>query len=147
MRPSVTNKIIMANKTWAQKMDNGREPVVEITDKTFAGIEKGSKMLIPTPKIVDAYIRNIPKGSSTTLLQMREDLAIEYNADTTCPLTSGIFLRIVAENAHDEYVNGKPLGKITPFWRIMNKRSPTLKKLTFGEEFVLEQRKREGIKE
>jgi hypothetical protein len=135
----------MAKKSWAEKMDDGREPVVEIADKTFAGIEKGSKMLIATPKIVDAYIRNIPKGSSTTLLQMREDLAIEYHADNTCPLTSGIFLRIVAENAYDEYVNGKPLNKITPFWRIMNKKSPTLKKLSFGEEFVLEQRRKEGL--
>lgn len=135
----------MAKKTWAEKMNDGREPVVEIADKTFAGVMKGSKMLIATPKVVDAYIRNIPKGSSTTLMQMRDDLAIEYNAATTCPLTSGIFLRIVAENAHDEYVNGKPLNKITPFWRIMNSKSPTLKKLSFGEEFVLEQRRKEGL--
>jgi hypothetical protein len=135
----------MAKKTWAEKMNDGREPVVEVVDKAFAGIEKGSKMLIPTTKVVDAYIRNIPKGSATTLQQMREDLAIEYNADATCPLTSGIFLRIAAENAYDEYQNGKPLNKITPFWRIVNSKSPTVKKLACGVEFVVEMREKEGL--
>lgn len=135
----------MAKKTWAEKMNEGREPVVEIADKSFAGVEKGCKLLIATPGVVDAYIRNISKGSSSSLMQMRDDLAIEYDADTTCPLTSGIFLRIVAKHAHDEYINGKPLNKITPFWRIINPKSPTLKKLSFGEEFVLEQRKKEGL--
>ena len=135
----------MAKKTWAEKMNDGREPVVEIADKTFAGIQKGSRMLIATPKVVDAYIRNIPKGAHTSLQQMREDLAAEYNADTTCPLTSGIFLRIVAENAYAEYENGKALAKITPFWRMMNSKSPTLKKLTFGTDFVMEQRRKEGL--
>lgn len=128
-------------------MNNGREPVVEIADKSFAGVEKGSRMLIATPKVVDAYIRNIPKGSSATLQQMREDLAIEYNADTTCPLTSGIFLRIVAENAYDEFQNGKPLNKITPFWRIVNSKSPTVKKLACGPDWVRGQRKKEGLPE
>lgn len=126
-------------------MNDGREPVVEIADKTFAGVEKGSKMLIATPKVVDAYIRNIPKGSSTTLQQMREDLAIEYHADATCPLTSGIFLRIVAENAWDEFQNGKPLNKITPFWRIVNSKSPTVKKLACGVDWVKEQRLKESL--
>lgn len=126
-------------------MNDGREPLVEMTDKAFAGIAAGSRLLIPTPKVVDAYIRTIAEGSQATLLQMRDDLAIEYHADATCPLTSGIFLRIVAENAYDEYQNGKPLGEITPFWRIMNSKSPTLKKLTFGSAFVLEMRKKEGL--
>ena len=137
----------MAKKTWAQKMADGREPVVEIADKTFAGVEKGSKMLIATPKIVDAYIRNIPKGVHTSLQQMRADLAAEYNADTTCPLTSGIFLRIVAENAYDEYQQGKALDKITPFWRMIDSKTPTVKKLTFGVDFVKEMRSKEGLAE
>ena len=134
-------------KTWADKMNVGREPVVEIAGKTFAGVEKGSKMLIATPKVVDAYIRNIPKGVHTSLMQMREDLAAEYNADTTCPLTSGIFLRIVAENAYDEYQQGKAISKITPFWRMIDKRSPTCKKLSFGYDFVKEQRAKENLPE
>jgi hypothetical protein len=132
----------MAKKTWAEKMNDGREPVVEISDKDFAGVQKGDNMLIATPKVVDAYIRNIPRGVHTSLQQMGEDLATEYKADTTCPLTSGIFLRIVAEHAYDEYQQGKAVNKITPFWRMINSKSPTAKKLTFGMDFLKEQRKR-----
>ncbi len=95
---------------------------MKVLQKSFADIEAGEKMLIPTPQIVDAYIRTIPQGKETTMAQMRKDLAAEYHADKTCPLTSGIFLRIVAEAAHEELAQGKPISKIAPYWRIMDEK-------------------------
>jgi hypothetical protein len=92
-------------------------------------------MLIATPLIVDKYVRNIPKGSETSLRQMRKDLAAEYHAAYTCPITSGIFLRIVAEVACEEYRQGKPLSKITPFWRMIDSKSPAAKKTHFRVRF------------
>lgn len=137
----------MANKrkTWAEKMNPDAEPQVKKTDKDFADIPAGATMLIATPTIVDEYVKHIPKGTHSSLQQMRKDLAAEYNAEFTCPVTSGIFLRIVAENAYEEHQKGKPLTKIAPFWRMMDKKSPALKKLTFGADFVLEQRKKEKL--
>lgn len=135
----------MAKKSWLDKYNVAREPVVEITDKTFADIPKGSRMLIATPKIVDEYIRLIPNGHHTSLQQMRKDLASEHSADYTCPITSGIFLRIVSELAYDQYQNGTPLEKITPFWRMIDKKAPVAKKLSFGYDFVAERRKKEGL--
>ena len=108
-------------------------------------MKKGEKMLIATPLIVDDYIRHIPKGKEGSLAQMRKDLAAEYHADKTCPVTSGIFLRIVAEAAYEEYRQGKPISKIAPFWRIINEQSPAAKKLTFGIDFLLEQRRKEKL--
>ena len=58
-----------------------------------------SKMLVATPLIVDAYIRKILRGHSTSYLTMREDLAREYEADKNCPVSTGIFLGISAEAA------------------------------------------------
>ncbi len=135
----------MTKKTWQEKFNVAREPVVEITDKKFADIPEGSKMLIATPKVVDDYVKQIPKGKHTSLQQMRKDLAAEFNAAYTCPITSGIFLRIVSELAHEQYQNGTPLKKITPFWRMIDKKAPLAKKLSFGYEFVAEQRKNEGL--
>lgn len=137
----------MANKrkTWAEKMNPDAEPQVKKTDKDFADIPAGATMLIATPTIVDEYVKHIPKGTHSSLQQMRKDLAAEYNAEFTCPVTSGIFLRIVAENAYEEHQKGKPLTKIAPFWRMMDKKSPALNKLTFGADFVLEQRQREKL--
>lgn len=84
-------------------------------------------MLVTTPLIMDAYIRQIPKGHFTDIKQIRKDLAAEYKAEYTCPVTTGIFIRIVAEVAYEEYEKGKPLSKITAFWRAMNVKSPSAK--------------------
>lgn len=132
-------------KTWAEKMKPGAKPQVEKTEKAFADIPEHASMLIATPEIVDAYIKHIPKGHSTSLQQMRKDLAAEYHTEYTCPVTSGIFLRIVAEHAYEEYKQGKPANKITPFWRMIDSHSPAAKKLSFGMDFVNEQREKEGL--
>lgn len=132
-------------KTWQEKLNDGREPYVEIADKSFAGIQAGQKMLIPTPKLIEEYIRQLPKGKQADIITLRNDLAIEHGAEATCPLTTGIFLRIVAEAAYKEYKNGKNIREITPFWRVIDEGSKTAKKLTFGTGFLKDQRTREGI--
>lgn len=132
-------------KTWVEKRDLAKKAEVKKTKKDFADIKAGEKMLIATPAIVDEYIRSISKGIETTLAQMRKDLAVAYHADKTCPVTSGIFLRIVAEAAFEEYENGKAIGKITPFWRVMDERSATSKKLSFGTDLLREQRRKEKL--
>jgi hypothetical protein len=132
-------------KSWQDKLNIDRKPQIEKSDKNFAGIREGQLMLVPTPKLVDAYIRQIPEGTEIDMNTLRKDLAAEYHAEVTCPLTTGIFLRIAAEAAYEQYQNGVPLNKITPFWRVMNEKSPAAKKLTFGTEFLKEQRKKEGL--
>jgi hypothetical protein len=126
-------------------MYNGKEAKVERLEKDFADIPAGSTMLIATPLIVDGYIKHIARGHTGSLQQMRKDLAAQYHAQYTCPITSGIFLRIVAEAAYEQYEEGMPLDEITPFWRMIDSRSPTAKKLSFGVEFIKLQRKKEGL--
>jgi hypothetical protein len=132
-------------KTWQEKLHNNHPEKVEVVDRKFADITEGARMYIATPLIVEAYIRNIPRGVHTSLQQMRKDMAAEHDADFCCPITSGIFLRIVAEAAYEEYVAGKPPGKIAPFWRMIDSKAPVAKKLTFGTAFVAEQRAKEGL--
>ncbi len=132
-------------KSWKEKLDIDRKPVIEKVDKDFGGIRAGQMMLIPTPRLVDAYIRQIPKGQTVDIPTMRRDLAAEYHAEVTCPLTTGIFVRIAAEAAYEEYEKGKPLSEITPFWRVISEKSPAAKKLSFGTALLREQRKKEGI--
>ena len=89
--------------------------------------------------------RALSEETGFTAEQIRKDLAAANNAAYTCPVTTGIFLRIVAENAFEEYQKGKALNKITPFWRAMSVKSPSAKKLTFGMQFLVSQQKKEGI--
>ncbi|MCU0441984.1 MAG: hypothetical protein MUE96_06275 [Bacteroidia bacterium] len=133
----------MARKTWSEKYLTVTTPEVKRTDKKFADIPEGASMLIATPQIVDTYIKSIPKGKTADIKTMRNDLAAAHHSEYTCPVTSGIFLRIVAEKAYEEYQQGKK--KITPFWRMISPQSPTAKKLTFGKAFLIQKRAEEGI--
>jgi hypothetical protein len=133
-------------KTWTDKVnDPTKEFIIKKLEKDFADMPAGSKMLIATPKIIDMYIRHIPKGKRGSLATMRRDLASEYGAEYTCPVTSGIFLRIVSEAAHEQIEKGVALNKVTPFWRVIDSQSKLIKKLSFGETFVQQQRKKEGL--
>ncbi|MCE2926570.1 MAG: hypothetical protein LW823_02845 [Rickettsiales bacterium] len=117
-------------KTWAQKRDYGKNPHIKSIDKAFAGIPAGSSMLIPSPKEIDHFIRTIPKGSYVDPAAMRTALAAKHKADATCPVSTGIFLRIVAEAALEEYAAGTSATQITPFWRVVESGSALAKKLS-----------------
>lgn len=117
------------SKTWVEKRDCGRNPQVKVLKKSFAGMPIGCKMLISSPHEVDGFIRKIPAGSTLSAAEMRMALAKRHNADATCPVSTGIFLRIVAEAALEERNSGKNLKEITPFWRIAIEATSTLAKL------------------
>lgn len=130
-------------KTWNEKFYNGKQPFVEVLDKKYADMQVGEKMFVANPEIIDEYIRQIPRGKHVSIKTMRKDIALEYGADNMCPLTAGIFLRIVTENAHEEYMKGKK--NITPFWRVIDLKMPLVNKLTFDKEFIINKRREEGM--
>jgi hypothetical protein len=138
-------KKIPKKKSWTQKLDQKTPARIVQLNREYAGVPAGGDLFVPTPLIVEAYIRKIPKGVSVTPQTLRKDLASEYKAEGTCPLTTGIFLRIVAEASFEQYQEGKPIKDITPFWRVIDANSPTAKKLTFGTEFLIAQRTKEKL--
>ena len=75
--------------------------------------------------------------------KMRKLLAEVYQADATCPVTTGIFLRIVSEAAYEEYLEGKQ--DITPFWRVVEPESTLAKKLMATSAFIVTMREQEGL--
>jgi hypothetical protein len=132
-------------KSWSEKFAHPPQPEVSRLGKPFSGHQEGEKMLIPTPALVAAYMQSIPAGESRTVPQMRDDLAAAHRANFTCPLTSGIFLRIAAELAWEQHQSGRPLDQITPFWRVIDPKAPIAKKLACGFPFLTRQRKLEGL--
>jgi hypothetical protein len=125
-------------KTWVEKLNSGAKPEVKSLGKSFQGFPVGAKLLIPTPLMVRDYVMAIPYGESRTAGQMRADLAAANGADTMCPLCAGIFLRIVAEASFES-------GDEVPYWRMLDAKSPTRKKLSFGTDFVDSQRASESL--
>ena len=130
-------------KSWLGKLNENKEPKIKRIDIDFADIPSGSNMLIATPKIIDQYIQEIGVGKHINIKTLRKDLAIDHNADYTCPVTTGIFLRIVAEANHEKLQQGNCFEEITPFWRVIEPNSALAKKLTFGQDFLLEQIEKE----
>jgi len=134
-------------KTWLDKLNETKEPKIKRIDIDFADIPAGSNMFIATPKIIDKYIQEIGVGKRIDTKTLRKDLALAHNADYTCPVTAGIFLRIVAEANYEKLQQGKHVEEITPFWRVIEPNSVLAKKLTFGQDFLLHQIEKERINE
>ena len=126
-------------KSWLDKLNEEKESKTKRIDFDFADIPAGSMMFIATPKLIDQYIKEIGVGKRVDIKTLRKDLALEHKADYTCPVTTGIFLRIVAEANYEKLQQGKSLEEITPFWRAIEPNSTFAKKLTFGQEFLLQQ--------
>ncbi|MBM3347843.1 MAG: hypothetical protein FJY55_15320 [Betaproteobacteria bacterium] len=77
------------------------------------------------------------------LEQLRAALAKTYAADGACPLTTGIFCRIAAEHAYEQFQMGAK--RVAPFWRVIDPASPLARKLSCGPAFIRKQRQVEGI--
>ena len=135
--------ILAFMKSWKEKLNVDRSFVVKRLDKNFSDMKVGENMLIATPKIIDEYINQIPKGIDINIKTLRKDIALTYNADTTCPVTTGIFLRIVSEAAYEDLLNGEK--NITPFWRVVDHESKTASKLACGINFIKKRRSEENI--
>lgn len=132
-------------KTWQEKLDSKHEPKVEVLERPMMGLPAGSRMLVANPRTVLGFVERIPKGQSMTIPELREAMAKEYGADTTCPLTTGIFLRIVAECALEELASGSTTSQVAPFWRAIDSTSGVGKKLSCGRDHIEALRTAEGI--
>lgn len=132
-------------KNWADKLLCEKKPKTKRIEFDFADIPANSVMFIATPLLIDNYINQIPKGKKVTTQIIRKDLALENKADYTCPVSTGIFLRIVAEAAFEKYQQTNSLKGITPFWRVIEPNSSLAKKFSFGQDFLIKQRTKEKI--
>lgn len=132
-------------KTYSEMLQRSCEPEVCIAKKAMMGIPAGAALLISSPKEIQSYVRDIPKGKSIPVSEMRDALAKRHKAEATCPLTTGIFLRIVAEAACEDLEKGARLEDVAPFWRVISPKDNLAKKLKCGPEFLEARRAAEGI--
>ena len=130
---------------WQKRFSKAKTPVVKQLEVDFAGLKRGTMMLVSSPQEVDGYIRSIPEGETHSVEQMRAALAQQHNAEAACPASTAIFLRVVAELAFEELQAGKPLDAVTPFWRVVEPGSRLAKKLSCGDEFLQSMREGERL--
>ena len=97
--------------SWLPKLRPDQQPKL-VNDPRGNG-----RMLVPTPLLVAEEVRRVRKGRLLSTQELRERLAEHSGADITCPMTTGIFLSILAGAAEEQLAAGKR--PVAPYWRVV----------------------------
>jgi alkylated DNA nucleotide flippase Atl1 len=118
----------MPKKSWRDKFENPGKGLPKVVSGPSEWVKRfgGRKVLIATPLLVDEVLQKIPKGRLITIKQIREKLAKDFKAEACCPLTTGIFLRIVSEVSEEDKKSGKK--RITPYRRVVRENGSLIDK-------------------
>lgn len=109
---------LRGKKTWREKLQDDKDlPKVVSMPQRGAIKSDAETMLVPAPREVDALMRRVPRGKLTTIDNLRAALASKHGADTTCPITTGIFAWMAAHAADEASQAGE--AEITPYWRTL----------------------------
>jgi len=82
--------------------------------------DRRGTMLVPTPLLVARALRRVPAGRLITPAQLRQRLARAAGADLTCPMTTGIFLSIIAGATEEAIAEGQ--SPVAPYWRVVDEK-------------------------
>lgn len=104
----------------------------------------GASMLISTPQEVDALVGRVRKGQLATINTLREALAKQHQTTITCPVTTGIFMNIVAKAAGEMEDMGAK--KVTPYWRVLKTDGTLNEKFPGGTAAQKKKLEAEGFK-
>ncbi len=105
-------------KSWREKLHDKKDlpKIVELTGKMKERWGEG-RMVVPSPLEVKEIMDSVPEGNLITIAEIRQALAKKHGVEVACPMTTGIFVWIVANAAEEERSEGAE--RITPYWRTL----------------------------
>jgi alkylated DNA nucleotide flippase Atl1 len=115
-----------------------RQPTIKVLARAKGAAFPAGRMLIASPDALRAVIDTIPRGRVLRLGALRAELARQWQADYTCPVTTGICLRLVAEEA---VLQPSP----TPYWRVVRDNGALFEKFPGGVRMQVERLTQEGV--
>ncbi|MFN4274082.1 MAG: hypothetical protein ACK4F5_14830 [Aliihoeflea sp.] len=121
---------------WRKRFDKAKPPKTVVLHTDFAGIKAGTTMFIASPGLIANYIQRIPAGETRSIARMRNELARRHAAQATCPVTTAIYLKLVAEVALQDLSEGMSVDKVVPFWRVIEKGSKLAGKLSCDAAYL-----------
>lgn len=121
---------------WRKRFAKAKEPHTIVLHTDFAGIKTGTMMYIGSPGSIANYIARIPTGETRSIEAMRNELARKNGAQATCPVTTAIYLKVVAEVALADLADGKTSQEVVPFWRVIAPDSKIAKKLSCDSQVI-----------
>jgi hypothetical protein len=130
----------MTRRPAPKKSAAKKEPKTVRLEFDFAGIPAGSLMFVATPDIIEDYMRRIPRGETRSILAMRREIARRRKCEATCPVSTAIFVRMVAERALKDIAAGQPVSDVAPFWRLISSSDKIAKRLPADPAWIDTQR-------
>ena len=121
---------------WRKRFGAAKPPHIVLLHSDFAGVKAGTTILISSPGDVATYLAKIPKGETRTIARLRNELARKAGAQSMCPVTTAIYLRVVAEVSLRDLEEGKRIEEVVPFWRVVTPESKVAQKLSCGPDHV-----------
>ncbi|MBX7157940.1 MAG: MGMT family protein [Verrucomicrobiae bacterium] len=130
-------------KSWQEKLTGNKQlpKIITLTQKLEKRWGKG-RMVVPSPKEVDAVMRRVPKGKLITINEIRQKLAKQHRVALCCPVTTGIFAWIAAHAAKEAMDEGRQ--SVTPYWRTLKTGRFLNEKFPGGIPFLKKKLKEEG---
>ncbi len=116
---------------WRDKRDRAAEAQIVDMIPRGGGPSQG-RMVIGTPRIFHGLVLRVPRGGLALVGQLMDHLAEAHGADAACPMTSGIFLNIVAKAAEEERAAGA--AEVAPWWRVLKAKGALNPKYPGGQE-------------
>ena len=130
-------------KTFQAKLDKPAAPEIVTVDKPMPFAPNARTMVIPTPRTIMALLNQVPAGHIVLASELRRKLAADAGADVACPLTTGIFLNIVARATEEATATGT--GETAPYWRVVKDDGSLNPKYPGAEAAHLAHLEAEGI--
>lgn len=130
------------SKSAVDKRDHAPAPHVEVLEAAKGPLYPAGRMLVASPLEVQAVVLLVPEGRVLRLTDLRATLAARFRADYACAMTTGLFLRIVAEAAWEE--RGRK-GAMVPTWRVVCDDGELLDKLPGGPAAQAAQLEADGV--
>ena len=112
-------------------MDDIIEDIPKTMEK-FMGCS--GKMVKPAPRTVEKLIGQIRRGKLTTLVHLREKLAIDFGVETACPAAT---LKALVAISKQE--------KPKSYWRVLKPKGELISKFPYGLDHHAEQLEVEGF--
>lgn len=116
------------------------DSTIKIRPHRVNGVMVDQTMLMPSAEAIARQMLAVPPGATSSLGQMRAQLAREYGADATCPVTTQRMIKIVAARSVADHQAGR---EAVPFWRVVDPDRPNGAKLPGGSEFIRARRRDE----
>ena len=123
-----------------QTTDRARAPRLVVLTEAKGNAYPAGRMLIASPETLAIIVQRIPRGRVLRLGALRASLAAAHGADYTCAMTTGIFLRMLADDV-DRAGDTDDL----PWWRVVRDDGALLDTLPGGAAAQQRRLVREGV--